>query len=165
MTSHEILGYMSPKQSAQIIDDLFVDDKPLYKAVLAAVANAKKVRPVFLAKLPKAQRHPDMIAALSRGSMDEIAGNLLRGWLLKKQLPVIADFLDGLGIKHEQGVVEDLPQTVDETALKNTVESLLGKHLPEVVAVYLLSFQAMNEVEWPGLATMLKEEARMQLHG
>ena len=165
MTSHEILGYMSANLSAQIIEDLFVDDKPLYKAILGAVAQAKKVRPVFMEKLPKAQRHPEMVAMLSRGSMDEVAGNLLRGWLLKKQLPVIAEFLDGLGIKHEKGVVEELPASVDDGKLKQTIEAMLAKHPQEVVAVYLLSFHAMNEVDWPVLAQMLKDDSRLQLHG
>jgi hypothetical protein len=165
MTAHEILGFMSSGLSAQILDDLFVEDKPLYKAILAAVANAKRVRPVFMEKLSRAQRHPEMIAILSRASQDEVAGNLLRGWLLKRQLAVVTDFLDGLGIKHDKGVVEDLPESVDDAALKNTVEALLAKHPQEVVAVYLLSFYSMNDVQWPNLGALLKEDARLQLAG
>ena len=85
MTSHEILGFMSPTLSGQILDELFVNDKALYRGILGAVANARKLRPQFLEKQSRAERHPTMVSALSKPAMDEVAGNLIRGWLLKKQ--------------------------------------------------------------------------------
>ncbi|HEY6168389.1 MAG TPA: hypothetical protein VI454_10140 [Verrucomicrobiae bacterium] len=165
MTSHEILGFMSSKLSTQILDELFVEDKPFYKAVLAGVANARKVRPLFLEKLSRAERHPMMINALSRPSMDESAGNLLRGWLLKKQKPLLRDFLDGLGIAHEDGVVENLPDSVEDAKLHATTETLLGKYPHEAVAVYLLAFNQMNETRWSNLDALLQKDPRLQLGG
>ncbi|MBI3880558.1 MAG: hypothetical protein HY301_10920 [Verrucomicrobia bacterium] len=163
MTSHEILGFMSAKLSSQILDDLYTDDRPLYRGALGAVANAKRMRPVFLEKQSRAQRHPDMVATLARPSLDEVTGTILRGWLLKKQTGLITGFLDALGIKHEKGVVESLPDDVDEAKLKSAIESLLAAHPPEVVAVYLLAFAAMNDVHWPALDALLKSDARLQL--
>ena len=78
---------------------------------------------------------------------------------------MLADFLDSLGIAHQEGVVEDLPATIDEAKLRSAVEALITKYPPEAVAVYLHAFNEMNEVEWPGLRTMLDSDPRLQLGG
>ena len=94
-----------------------------------------------------------------------MAGNLLRIWLLKKHKQMLADFLDALGIPHQEGVVEDLPQAMDDAKVTAAVNALLGKYPPEVVAVYLHAFSEMNKVGWPILKTMLESDPRLQLGG
>jgi beta-mannanase len=94
-----------------------------------------------------------------------VTSNLLRTWLLKKYKQMLADFLDALGIVHKEGVVEELPATIDEAKLRAAVETLVAKYPPEAVAVYLHAFNEMNEVEWPGLKTMLDSDPRLQLGG
>jgi hypothetical protein len=78
---------------------------------------------------------------------------------------MLVDFLDALGIPHKEGVVDDLPKTMDDAKLRSAVDVLLGKYPPEVVAVYLNAFNEMNEVEWPNLKTLLETEKRLQLGG
>ena len=156
---------MSPKLANEILTYAYESDKPLYRATMGAVAEARKLRPVFLERQPRAQRHEAMLASLARPSLDMITGNLIRTWLLKKHSAMLVDFLDGLGIEHKDGVVEELPATVDDGKLKASVDNLLSKHPPEVVAVYLNAFSEMNEVEWPNLKTMIESDARVQLGG
>ena len=163
LTSHELIGFMSPALAEQIISFAFESDKPLYRTALNAVAEARKVRPVFLERQPRTQRHATMLSVLTRPSMELIAGNLIRQWLVKKQSAMLAQFLDALGIAHKEGVVDDLPATMDDEKLKSAVEGLLAKHPPEVVAVYLLAFNEMNEANWPNLKTMLEADPRLQL--
>ena len=97
LTAHELIGFMSPKLSAEILEHAFSSDKELYKATLAAVAQARKVRLVFLERQPRAERHVTMLSTLSRPAMEPAAGGLLRGWLLKKHTALLTDFLDALG--------------------------------------------------------------------
>lgn len=165
MTSHEILGFMSPALSAQLLNDLFTGNKQLYKTALAAAANARKVRPQFLERQPRVERDKAIIAVLSRPSLEEVAANLLRGWLIKQHTPMLCDFLDGLGIAHENGVVESLPDTVDDAKVQATIEAMLGKYPHEVVAVYLLAFSQMNDVRWAALDAALQNDKRLQLGG
>ena len=165
MTSHEILGFMSPALSGQILDELFANDKPLYRGILSAVANARKLRPQFLEKQSRAERHPTMIAVLSKPGMDEVAGNLIRGWLLKKHTALLVEFLDALGIAHEKGVVENLPDSADDAKLHAAVEKLLGSHPHEIVAVYLYAFNNMNDTRWTNLDALLQKDSRLQLGG
>ena len=156
---------MSPELALDILTYAYESDKPLYRAVLAAVAEARKVRSVFLERQPRTQRHATMLATLSKPSLEPVTANLLRTWLLKKHNPLLVDFLDSLGIAHKEGVVEDLPATMEDAKLGGAVDALLAKHPQEVVAVYLNAFNEMNEVEWPNLKSMLENDKRLQLAG
>lgn len=158
-----MLGFMSPALAGEIITSAYDSDKPLYRAALTAVAEARKVRPVFLERQPRQQRHTTMLACLTRPTMELVAGNLIRSWLVKKQNPMLAQFLDALGIPHKEGVVDDLPTSVDDDKLRAAVDGLLAKHPPEAVAVYLLAFNEMNEANWPDLKSMLETDPRLQL--
>jgi hypothetical protein len=162
LTAHELLGFMSPELSADILEFSHQSEKELYKATLAAVAQARKVRPAYLERQPRAERHVAMVATLSRPSMELAAGGLLRGWLLKKHTALLKDFLDALGVTHDDGVVEDLPETMDDAKLRAAVETVLAKHAPEIVTVYLHAFYEMNEARWPNLKTLLETEPRLQ---
>ena len=154
---------MSPALANDIITSTFENDKPTYRATLNAVAQARHVRPVFLERQPKTQRHEAMISALSKPGLDMIAGGLIRAWLMKKHKEMLVDFLNTLGIKNEEGVVEDLPGTMDDAKLKAAVETLLTKYPHEAVAVYLNAFNDMNEANWPNLKSLLESDTRLQL--
>jgi hypothetical protein len=163
LTSHELFGFMSPNLAGEIITFIFESDKPTYHATLNAVAQARHLRPVFLERQPKTQRHAAMIATLARPALDLVAGSLIRTWLLKKHKGMLVDFLNALGIKNEEGVVENLPESMDDAKLKPAIETLLAKYQPEAVAVYLNAFNDMNEANWANLKNILESDPRLQL--
>lgn len=162
LTSHELFGFMPPSLAADILEHAHTYDRDLYRATLTAVANVRKVRPIFLDKQPRPQRHAGMIAYLSRPGLELAAGTMLRGWLLKGHKSLLVDFLDGIGLEHKDGVVDDLPESVEDAKLKSAVETLLAKHSADVVKVYLHSFNTMNELQWKNLESILKDDARLQ---
>ncbi|PYK57164.1 MAG: hypothetical protein DME21_17990 [Verrucomicrobia bacterium] len=131
LTAHELIGFMSPKLSAEILEHAFSSDKELYKATLAAVETV-------------------------------LAKHLLRSWLLKKHTALLTDFLDALGVPHKDGIVDDLPERMDDAKLRSAVETVLAKHPADVVMVYLHAFYEMNEARWPNLKAMLETEPRLQ---
>lgn len=163
LTSHELMGFMSAELSNDILQSAFENDKDLYKATLKAVADARKLRPIFFEKQAKAQRHASMVSTLSKPNMELAAGTLLRGWLLKKYNGMLVDFLNALDIPHKDGVVEDLPEKIDDAKLKTGVDTLIAKYPREVVAVYLNAFNSMNETGWDNLEKMLSEDSRVQV--
>ncbi len=163
LSSHEIIAFMSPALGTEILTWAYEDEKPVYKAALAAVAESRKVRPVFLQHQPRPQRHAAMLETLSKSRMEAAASTLIRTWLLKGKKSLLVDFLDALGVEHEDGVVDDLPGTMDDAKVKEAVEKVLEKHPHEVVAVYLNAFNGMNETNWPVLKTLLESDQRLQL--
>ena len=165
LTSHELIGFMSPALALEVLTFAFDSDKPLYRTTLAAVAEARKVRAVFLERQPKGQRHAAMLTTLSKPALEMVTANLLRTWLLKKYNGMLVDFLDTLGIAHKEGVVEDLPASMPDEKLHAAVDAVLAKYPAEVVAVYLNAFNEINEVDWPNLKKMLETDSRLQLGG
>lgn len=165
LKSYELFGFMSSALANEILTFTFESEKPTYRAVLQAVAEARKLRPVFLERQAKTERHALMLGTLTRPNLDVAAGTLLRTWLVKKHQAMLVDFLNALEIPNENGVVEDLPAAVDDAKLKAAVDTVLAKHPPEAVAVYLNAFNAMNEANWPNLKTLLESDTRLQLGG
>jgi hypothetical protein len=165
LTSHELFGFMSPALAVRIIEFAHDDNKELYRAALNAVAEAKKLRPTFFERTPRAARHKEMAVLLSRPRLELVSANLLREWLMKQKVPMLAAFLDALGIPHKDGAVDDLPASVEDAKLAAAVEMLLAKFPAEEAAVYLNAFYTMNEIQWPNLEAMLKTEPRLQFGG
>ena len=165
LTAHELIGFMTPNLAAEILEHTHSSEKELYKATLAAVAQARRVRPVFLERQPRREQHSAIISTLSRPSMELAAAGLLRGWLLKKHTALLTDFLDALGLPHKNGVVDDLPAAMDDAKLRAAVDGVLAKHPPEVVSVYLHAFYEMNETRWPNLKSLLETDPRLQVGG
>ena len=165
LTFHELIGFMSPKMANQILEDTQANNREVYRALVASMAEAQKMRPVFIGRQPKERRHKNFVQILSRIGAEEHAGNLIRGWLFKEHKDVLTDFLGKLGIEHEEGMVDELPDSIDDAKLNEAVDLLLEKHDQELVAVYLTAFNASNENRWDNLDTLLADDERLQFHG
>jgi hypothetical protein len=167
LTSHELFGFMSPALAAEILTYAFESEKPTYRATLKAIAEARHVRPVYLERQAKTVRHAAMLGSLAHPGLEAVASNLIRTWLVKKYRSMLVDFLNALGIENSEGVVEDLPPSMDDQKLRAAVDGLLAKYPPETVAVYLHAFNDMNEANWPNLKALLEADSRLQLgaHG
>ena len=165
LTFHELIGFMSPKMANQILEDTQANNREVYRALVAAMAEAQKMRPVFIGRQPKERRHKNFVQMLSRIGAEEHAGNLIRGWLFKEHKDVLTHFLGKLSIEHEDGMVDELPDSIDDTALNEAVNLLLEKYDRELVAVYLTAFNASNENRWKNLDNLLADDERLQFHG
>jgi hypothetical protein len=165
LTFHELIGFMSPKMANRILEDTQANNREVYRALVASMAQAQKMRPVFIGRQPKERRHKSFVQMLSRTGSEEHAGNLIRSWLFKEHKDVLTGFLGKLGIEHEEGMVDDLPESISDDALNAAVDLLIEKYDRELVAVYLTAFNASNENRWGNLDTLLAEDERLQFHG
>ena len=162
LKSHELFGFMSSDLARRILEDTTHDNKEVYDATLAAVANVRRLRPAYLKKQPRKARHDMVLNALTRPGFEEAAGGLIRGWLLKHQVNLLTQFLDKLDIEHENGVVEDLPPEMDDAKLNSAIDQILEGNESEVVILYLHAFHAMNGAGWANLETLLTADERLQ---
>ena len=156
---------MSPPLACAFLEHAHENNKDLYRAAMGAVAEARKLRPAFFERRPRATRHAEMTVTLSRPRLELMAANLLRDWLMKEKKAMLADFLDKLAIAHKEGAVDNLPAAVEDANLKAAIDLLLSKYPAEEVAVYLNAFYTMNDVRWPNLEATLKDDPRLQFGG
>jgi hypothetical protein len=161
---YEIFSALSPALADQLFSFLIEREKPLYKATIDTLAKQRKLRPIFVERKPRADRHTWMKDMLGRKQNESVAAHLLQIWLVGAHAQLLCDFLDSLGIAHdENGTIENLPEAPAKDALVKSIDTLFTKHDPAVVVVYLHAFQALDEKGWPTLAELLVEDPRLQL--
>lgn len=158
---------MSAERAAEIFLYLHKEQKPVYKAAIQGLANQRNLRPVFIERKLPDERHAWMKAALSRPVSETLATHLVQAWLLGAHKPMLCDFLDALGIAHdEDGTVEEIPPAPAREKIAAAIDHLLGKYPAESVAIYLHAFRDMDSsVQWPPLNDILSDDPRLQLGG
>ncbi len=164
MKCYEIFSKLSPELTNEIFSYLFDSEKAVYKAIIQNVATRRKLRPVFIERKPRNERHAWLHQALSMKGADDIVTQLFQIWLLGAHRAMICEFLDSLGIAHDgKGVVENLPSEPPPGELSEKISKLLETHSAEVVSVYLHAFQAMDDTGWSALNDLLANDPHLAL--
>jgi hypothetical protein len=125
---------------------------------IAAIAQRIKFRPKSVIALPveKKARHLTGLAAIS----ELVAARLLVAYHLTHQRPMMAGFLDALGVRHEDGVIaEEELQAPTPEALKNAASTLTASYPPEDVALYLSTLVWQDPDTWGALAELPEASA------
>ena len=163
-STHEIFARMPASASAHFFTHLGEKEKPLMKATIETLCKQRKLRPVFIERKPKPERFAWLQDALGRKQNEGVAAHLLQVWLVGAHGALLCDFLDGLGIAHdEHGTIEQVPPAPEKAKIAEVVDGLLARHDPGIVAVYLHAFQATNDNCWKTLDELLAEDARLKL--
>jgi hypothetical protein len=167
MKSHEIFQQMSPGLAGEILSYLQKERTPVFKSVVQTLASQRNLRTVFVERKPPAERYAWIKTSLGRKPSDLLAAHVLQAWLLGAQKPMLCDFLNSLGIKHdEDGTVDQLPESPPAEDLRKVIDQLLMKYPPEIVAAYLHAFHDMDSsVTWLPLGQVLAEDERLKLRG
>ena len=162
LNSYELIGFLSPDLSQRILTDTAGDNRELYEATLAGVSQLRGLRPQYLKRQSPPARQQLILDSLKRPAAEDTASQLLSGWLIKHQSGMLTQFLDALGIEHEDGVVDDLPGEIKHDALNSALEKLLAGNEREIVILYLHAFHAMNGAGWANLEAALENDERLQ---
>src|SRR5882757_9502930 len=99
------------------------------------IAQQKKFRPktVIGLDLERKAKHLATIGGLS----DAMAARALIVYHLAEQRPMMGAFLDALGIKHENGLIEEENVKPEEAKLAPAASKLTGEFPPDDVRLYL----------------------------
>jgi hypothetical protein len=121
---------------------------------LLAVAAHFRFRPKSVRALPLEKR-ARYLASLP-GVPDSVAARVLVAYHLAHQRPMLAAFLDALGIPHENGVLdaEHLTAPPPET-LKEAAEKLRAAFPAADVDLYFETLVGQDPETWGGLADLL----------
>jgi hypothetical protein len=118
---------------------------------VAAIASHMKFRAKSVFNLPE-DRRSKYLATLPTIS-DAVAARALVNYHLERQRPMMAAFLDSLGIPHENGLInEDTVPTPDAGTLKAAAEDLATKFPPEEVSLYFATLVSQDPDTWGVLA-------------
>jgi hypothetical protein len=164
LKTNDIFARLPVPVAGQIFDYLAKEQPNLLHVVTETFCREQKLRPVFVQRKAKGDRYKWLQAGLGRQRHMGDAAHLLQIWLVGAHSKLLCDFLDGLGIAHdEQGTIEDLPAPPEKAKLAEVVDRLFATHDPAIVPVYLHTFQATDEKGWPPLEELLAEDPRLKM--
>ena len=110
------------------------------------VAKLLRFRPQAIRKLPIEQRARTAKRILESSRSTELAYEILGAYLIKNCKEVVTGFLDATGVKHDQGMIENVEaQKPAAEKVPGAVRELDQRFPPEDVTVYL----AICAEQWP----------------
>jgi hypothetical protein len=146
----EQLKKMSPERFLAIYKSL---ENQGFGPLDGEVAKSLRFRPQAIRKLPIEQRARRARSILEAGANTELAYELFGAYLIKHHKELVTGFLDATGVKHEDGMIEDVEgQKPAGAKVKSTVADLDAKYPPEDVTLYL----AIAAEQWPSVAELDK---------
>ena len=128
MKAHELFKLLDPAIVAELFTTFREEEREIYKSTVNSLAQARKLRPVYVQKKPVVEQIAWMHKTLNLRGSDMIGEHLLQVWFMKFQQPLLIKFCDGMEIDHNgEGSVEgELPSELDEAKLCSTIETLFG---------------------------------------
>ncbi|HET7292638.1 MAG TPA: hypothetical protein VFM88_09445 [Vicinamibacteria bacterium] len=120
----------------------------LLASALSAIVRARHVRP----QVARAMAPEEQAAALA-GILDPgeaLAGSLLVALHLGERRPLLAAFLDGLGLPHEDGVMKEEAEarTLEAAFVERTARELTGRFPAEQVELYFNVLLLQDPERW-----------------
>jgi hypothetical protein len=117
---------------------------------VALIARQIKFRPKSVLTLP-VERKAKHLAGLAQVS-DLLAARLLVAYHLQHQRPMMARFLDELGIPHEDGLItEEAPKAPEPETLDKGAKALAAEFPKTDVACYFWTLLWQDPDTWGGL--------------
>ena len=127
------------------------------------IAQQKKFRPKTVVSLEEDRkaRHLASLQTLP----DALAAKALIVYHLAEQRPMMAAFLDALGIAHEDGLIQEDGATPEPEKLAPAAAEIARQFPPADVSLYLNTLLCQDPATWGGLAdviaTLNPEEASL----
>lgn len=119
----------------------------------ASIATHMKFRAKSVLGLPLEKKARYMVRLPTIA--DTVAARALVNYHLGRQRPMMAAFLDALGIPHEEGLIKDETVAKPESAkLRAAAEEIAGKFPPEDVALYFSTLVSQDPETWGELAEL-----------
>ena len=117
---------------------------------IVAIAQRIKFRPKSVIALPVEKKARHLVAL---GNVTElIAARLLVAYHLAHQRPMMAAFLDALGIAHEDGLINDEEmEAPSEERLQQAAKTLAASYPAGDVSLYLSTLMWQDPDTWGGL--------------
>ncbi len=143
-------------RKAQAADAFWRDENGAVEQAeaIAAIAQRLKFRPKSVVSLPIEKKARYLLTL--PGISELLAARLLVAYHLHHQRPMMASFLDAVGIRHEAGLIadEDL-QPPSAEALRSAAAALRASYPAEDVTLYFSMLVWQDPDTWDGLTELL----------
>jgi hypothetical protein len=159
MRANEVFGWLGPERAPGLLREMKEKAPSAAAIALAAAAEAFKLRPQFLRQQPLAKRAEWMRRALSRRAAAGAAEQVLADYILSAHRELLVELLDGFGVKHEDGELEESsPDCPKPAKLKKAVTDFRKGENAETRELLLRAFASQAAIEWEPLEALLEKD-------
>jgi hypothetical protein len=151
---------LSPERRTLAAEAFWRDDNAQMEQaeVIQSIAQRIKFRAKSVMAMPREKKARQLVALPAVSEL--VAARLLVVYHLEQQRPMMAGFLDALGIPHEEGVIKEEELSAPEPEkLRAAVQAIASSHPPDDVAIYLTTLVWQDPETWGELAHMPEVEA------
>ena len=151
LTASRLWKRMTADQRLRAARALWADKEAAGDKQQAAqlIAKHMKFRPKSVSGLD-ADRKARYLTAVPEVP-EELAAHLLIMFHLAEQRPMMGTFLDALGIKHDDGMIDEEHVTPDPTKFGAAKAAITAAYPAEDVALYLDTLQWQDPASWGAL--------------
>ena len=156
MRSFQVFAAMAPEEATRMMKVLSKESPPMFRQAVDAAAISIKARPVYLRKQPFEKRAAAVRRSLARVAANPVADELLAVYFLECRKDLLLEWLDLVGLAHEDGALEDDdPDEPEKAHLEATVKQYREAGDEPDRELLLQAFAAQSAVEWPTLDALL----------
>ena len=146
---------LSSERKLQAADAFWQDENAVAEQAeaVALIAQRIKFRVRSVQTLPRDKKSRHLI---NLGAVSElVAARLLVAYHLHHQRAMMGAFLDGLGIKHEEGLIADEElQPPSNDRLREAAKAIAASYPAEDVSLYLSTLVWQDPETWAGLTEL-----------
>lgn len=156
MRSYQVFAAMPPERAISVMSAISKEAPQMYKQALLAASASMNARPIYMQKLPFEKQVAAVRRTLSRVAANGVAEEMLAVYFLECRKELLIEWLDLLGIKHEDGILEaDSPPAPKKAALEKAYDAFCRADDDADRALLLRAFAAQSAIEWPDLEALL----------
>ena len=156
MRSYQIFAAMSPDRAVAVMSGLSENAPQMFKQALLAASASMNARPTYLQRQPFEKQVGAVRRALSRVAANGVAEEILAVYFLECRKALLLEWLDLLGIKHEDGILEaDSPVAPGKAELEKARNTFCGVDDDGDRSLLLNAFAAQSAIDWPDLEALL----------
>jgi len=146
---------MSPERRTAAAELFWGDEQSAEQHVeaCATIATQMKFRAKSVLNLP-VEKKTRYLVTMPNVS-DAVAARALVNYHLGQQRPMMGDFLDALGVTHEEGLIKDETVVKPESEkLRSAADQIAGKYPADDVALYFSTLVSQDPETWGELAEL-----------
>jgi len=158
MRSYQVFATMPPERAREVLKAISEASPAVFAQAVALASAALRARPVFLMRQPFEKRADAVRRTLARVAASDVAEELLAVYFLQCRKPLLLEWLDLVGLEHEEGTLKsETPPSPPADLLAKAVQRFRKPQDGADRELLLEAFAAQTAIDWPDLERLLAQ--------
>jgi len=158
MRSYQVFATLPPERAREVLKAISEVAPAAFAQAVALASAALRARPVFLMRQPFEKRADAVRRTLARVAASDVAEELLAVYFLQCRKPLLLEWLDLVGLEHEEGGLKmEAPPSPPADLLGKAVHTFRKQEDAADRELLLQAFAAQTAIDWPDLEKLLAD--------